>query len=48
MDSLVSVFMMLSEELIETFNVKKLNFVFNKLLNALQKFLGIVSDVNWQ
>jgi hypothetical protein len=46
MDTLVSMLVMLSKKFIETFNIKKLNFVFNKLLNALQKLLRIVSNVN--
>ena len=39
---------MLPKKLIETFDIKKLNFVFNKLLNALQKILGIGPNVNWK
>jgi hypothetical protein len=39
-------FVMLPKKLIETLDIKELDFVFNKLLNALQKFKGIVPDVN--
>lgn len=46
MNSLIYMFVMLPKKLIETFDIKELNFVFNKLLNALQKFKGIVPDVN--
>jgi hypothetical protein len=48
MNTLVSMLVMLSKKFIETFNIKKLNFVFNKLLNTLQKLLRIVPNVNWE
>ena len=48
MDSLICMFVMLPKKLIETFDIKELNFMFNKLLNALQKFKGIIPNVNWK
>jgi hypothetical protein len=48
MDTLVSMLMMLSKKFIETFNIKKLDFMFNKPLNTMQKLLRIVPNVNWE
>ena len=46
MTSLLTVSVMFPQKFIETLDIQELNFVFNKLLNASQKFLRLLPDID--